>query len=303
MMRFSSFKYLTKTGLHNMVRNRFMSVASIGVLTVCLIITGVAALFTVNVGSMMDYLGSQNETEVYLDRDLSEEGLAEVDKQLRSISGLSDVIYVTKEEALDNMRESMGESAELFDVFEGEDNPFAAFYRVVLEDVSRLPEIRPQLEAIPGVMELSAPVELAKTFTSIHHAVSVICLLLVSVLGFVSIVVISNTIRLTVFARRKEINIMKYVGATNGFIRFPFFVEGVAVGFVAGLLASVCVLGGYQLLIVYADQLPAFWGELVSGILIPFDQLWWKLVLAFFGFGGLLGSLGTAFSIRKHLKV
>lgn len=96
---------------------------------------------------------------------------------------------------------------------------------------------------------------------------------------------------------------MKYVGATNGFIRFPFFVEGVAVGFVAGLLASVCVLGGYQLLIVYADQLPAFWGELVSGILIPFDQLWWKLVLAFFGFGGLLGSLGTAFSIRKHLKV
>ncbi len=303
MMRFSSFKYLTKTGLHNMVRNRFMSVASIGVLAVCLIITGVAALFTINVGSMMDYLGSQNETEVYLDRDLSEEGLAEVDQRLRSISGLTDVIYVTKEEALANMRESMGESAHLFDVFEGDENPFAAFYRVVLEDVSRLPEIRPQLEEIPGVIELSAPVELAQTFTNIHHAVSVICMLLVSVLGFVSIVVISNTIRLTVFARRKEINIMKYVGATNGFIRYPFFVEGVAVGFVAGLIASVLVLGGYQLAVVYSAQLPAFWGQMVSGILIPVEQLWWQLTLAFFGFGGLLGSLGTAFSIRKHLKV
>ena len=226
-MNWSSFKYLARQGLHSMVKNRLMSVASIGVLTVCLLITGMAGLFTLNVGSLMDYLGSQNETVVYLKEDLTEEGLAAVDSALRSISGLREVTYVSKDEALERMKESMGESAYLFDVFEGSENPFYANYRVVLDDVSDLPEIMPQLEAIEGVESVGAPMQLSEMFTSIHQGVSLVCVVLVAVLGFVSVVVISNTIRLTVFARRKEINIMKYVGATNGFIRLPFFVEGV----------------------------------------------------------------------------
>ena len=112
-MNWSSFKYLARQGLHSMVKNRLMSVASIGVLTVCLLITGVAGLFTLNVGSLMDYLGSQNETVVYLKEDLTDEGLAAVDSALRAISGLREVTYVSKEEALERMKESMGESAYL----------------------------------------------------------------------------------------------------------------------------------------------------------------------------------------------
>lgn len=302
-MSFSGVKYLTKTGLRNMTRNRLMSVASIGVLTVCLIITGLAALFTLNMGSMMQYLQGQNETVVFLERDLTEEGLAEVDSQLRSISGVSEVIYMTKEDALSMMRESLEDYADLFDAFEGEENPFAASYRIMLEDVSQLPDLLPQLESIPGVLQVRAPVPLAQTFVSVHHAIAILCLLLVAVLGFVSIVVISNTIRLTVFARRKEINIMKYVGATNGFIRLPFFIEGVTVGLIAGLLASGLVLGSYQVALVYAVDLPGFWGQLISGILIPIEKLWWQLMVGFLGFGAVIGSLGTGFSIRKYLKV
>ena len=302
-MSFSGVKYLTKTGLRNMTRNRLMSVASIGVLTVCLIITGLAALFTLNMGSMMKYLKGQNETVVFLERDLTEEGLAEVDSQLRSISGVSEVVYVAKEDALSMMKESMEDYADLFDAFEGEENPFAASYRIMLEDVSQLPELLPQLENIPGVLQVRAPVPLAQAFVSVHHAVALLCLLLVTVLGFVSIVVISNTIRLTVFARRKEINIMKYVGATNGFIRLPFFIEGVSVGLIAGLLASGLVLGGYQFALVYAVDLPGFWGQLISDILIPIETLWGPLMVGFLGFGAVIGSLGTGFSIRKYLKV
>lgn len=302
-MSFSGFKYLTKTGLSCMVRNRLMSVASIGVLTVCLLITGAAALFTLNVGSLMDYLGSQNETVVYLDREITEEGLAAVDSKIRSISGLSEVTYETKEDALDSMRESMGDDGVLFDVFEGDQNPFAACYRIVLTDITQLPEIKTQLEAIPGVIDVGAPVQLAEIFTNVHQAVSLVCIVLVAVLGFVSTVVISNTIRLTVFARRKEINIMKYVGATNGFIRLPFFVEGVAVGLIAGAIASALVLGGYQLITIYSVELPGFWSQLVSGIMLPLNAIWWKLMIAFFGFGALIGSIGTASSIRKYLKV
>ena len=271
-MNWSSFKYLARQGLHSMVKNRLMSAASIGVLTVCLLITGVAGLFTLNVGSLMDYLGSQNETVVYLDEDLTEEGLAAVDSALRSISGLREVTYVSKDEALERMKESMGDNAYLFDVFEGSENPFLANYRVVLDDVSDLPEIQPQLEAIEGVTSVGAPMQLSEMFTSIHQGVSLVCVVLVAVLGFVSVVVISNTIRLTVFARRKEINIMKYVGATNGFIRLPFFVEGITVGLIAGAISTALVLGGYQLLAVYAGSLPGFWGTLLAGTILPLSR-------------------------------
>jgi cell division transport system permease protein len=228
-MKWSSFTYLTKQGLRSMLHNRLMTFASVGVLTVCLIITGVAGLFSINMNSLMDYLGSQNETVVYLNEDLDETGLTNVDSALRAISGIKEITYVSKDEALQLLKDSMGEYADLFDVFE-DGNPFLANYRVVLEDVSQLNEIIPQLQVIQGVQQVRAPVQLSDMFVNINSAITVISIGLVVVLGFVSVVVISNTIRLTVFARRKEINIMKYVGATNGFIRLPFFVEGIAVG-------------------------------------------------------------------------
>ena len=302
-MKWSSFKYLARQGLHNMINNRLMSFASVGVLTVCLIITGVAGLFTANMNSLMLYLRSQNEVVVYLDENLDEAGLASVDSALRSISGLKEVTYVSKDEALDLMRDSMGDKADLFDVFEGEENPFFANYKVVLQDVGQMDEIVPQLESISGVVDVNVPTGLSDLVVNIHKAVTVISVGLVVVLGFVSIVVISNTIRLTVFARRKEINIMKYVGATNGFIRLPFFVEGIAVGLIAGLISSTIVLGGYQLLIIYSVDFPAFWGSILNSVLLGMDQVWWKVLVAFLAFGSLIGSVGTATSIRKYLHV
>lgn len=302
-MKWSSFKYLARQGLHNMINNRLMSFASVGVLTVCLIITGVAGLFTANMNSLMLYLRSQNEVVVYLDENLDEAGLASVDSALRSISGLKEVTYVSKDEALDLMRDSMGDKADLFDVFEGEENPFLANYKVVLQDVGQMDEIVPQLESISGVVDVNVPTGLSDLVVNIHKAVTVISVGLVVVLGFVSIVVISNTIRLTVFARRKEINIMKYVGATNGFIRLPFFVEGIAVGLIAGLISSAIVLGGYQLLIIYSVDFPAFWGSILNSVLLGMRQVWWQVLVAFLAFGSLIGSVGTATSIRKYLHV
>lgn len=302
-MKWSSFKYLARQGLHNMINNRLMSFASVGVLTVCLIITGVAGLFTANMNSLMLYLRSQNEVVVYLDENLDDAGLASVDSALRAISGLKEVTYVSKDEALDLMRDSMGDKADLFDVFEGEENPFLANYKVVLQDVGQMDEIVPQLESISGVVDVNVPTGLSDLVVNIHKAVTVISVGLVVVLGFVSIVVISNTIRLTVFARRKEINIMKYVGATNGFIRLPFFVEGIAVGLIAGVISSAIVLGGYQLLLIYCVDFPAFWGTILNDVLLGMNQIWWKVLVAFLAFGSLIGSVGTATSIRKYLHV
>ena len=301
-MKWSSFRYLTKQGLHNLRANRLMSLASIGVLTACLLLTGIAGLFSANVNSLVEYLGDQNETVVYLDQGLSDEQLASVDQTLRSMPGLAAVTYVSQEEVLETYKGYMSEYADLFNDFE-EDNPFHANYRVVLEDLNQLDEMIAQLEQIDGVYSVSAPTQLSSVFLTIQRAVTYAGWALVAVLALVSVVVISNTIRLTVFARRKEINIMKYVGATNGFIRWPFFVEGTSVGLISGLLAAGLVIGAYALVLNKVGAMSGFWGPILGSCLLSVGQVWPIVLGAFLIFGVIIGSIGTATSIRKYLEV
>ncbi len=301
-MKWSSFQYLTKQGLHNLRANRLMSLASIGVLTACLLLTGIAGLFSANVNSLVEYLGDQNETVVYLDQGLSDEELASVDQTLRSMPGLAAVTYVSQEEVLETYKGYMSEYADLFNDFE-EDNPFHANYRVVLEDLNQLDEMIAQLEQIDGVYSVSAPTQLSSVFLTIQRAVTYAGWALVAVLALVSVVVISNTIRLTVFARRKEINIMKYVGATNGFIRWPFFVEGTSVGLISGLLAAGLVIGAYALVVNRIGAMSGFWGPILGSCLLSVGQVWPVVLGAFLVFGVVIGSIGTATSIRKYLEV
>ena len=174
---------------------------------------------------------------------------------------------------------------------------------MVVEDLNQLDEIVAQLEAIEGVEDVSPPTELASVFLSIQRAVNVGGWVLVAVLSLVSIVVISNTIRITVFARRKEISIMKYVGATNAFIRWPFFVEGMSVGLIAALVSSGVVMGAYAIVLHYAGDLSGFWNSLLGVSLLPLSQVWYWLLGGFAAFGILIGSLGTATSIHKYLEV
>lgn len=301
-MKWSSFRYLTKQGLHNLRANRLMSLASIGVLTACLLLTGIAGLFSANVNSLVEYLGDQNETVVYLDQGLSDEQLASVDQTLRSMPGLAAVTYVSQEEVLETYKGYMSEYADLFNDFE-EDNPFHANYRVVLEDLNRMDEMIAQLEQIDGVYSVSAPTQLSSVFLTIQRAVTYAGWALVAVLALVSVVVISNTIRLTVFARRKEINIMKYVGATNGFIRWPFFVEGTSVGLISGLLAAGLVIGAYALVVNKVGAMSGFWGPILGSCLLSVGQVWPIVLGTFLIFGVIIGSIGTATSIRKYLEV
>ena len=301
-MKWSSFQYLTKQGLHNLRANRLMSLASIGVLTACLLLTGIAGLFSANVNSLVEYLGDQNETVVYLDQGLSDEELASVDQTLRSMPGLAAVTYVSQEEVLETYKGYMSEYADLFNDFE-EDNPFHANYRVVLEDLNQLDEMIAQLEQIDGVYSVSAPTQLSSVFLTIQRAVTYAGWALVAVLALVSVVVISNTIRLTVFARRKEINIMKYVGATNGFIRWPFFVEGTSVGLISGLLAAGLVIGAYALVVNRIGAMSGFWGPILGSCLLRVGQVWPVVLGAFLIFGVVIGSIGTATSIHKYLEV
>ena len=292
-MNWSSFKYLTRQGLHSMVANRLMTLASVGVLTACLIITGIAGLFSANVSSMVDYMGEQNQSVVYPAEGLSAEQAAAVDTAIRSISGISEVTYVSREE----------EYADLLDSFEGDENPFRPNYQVVVSDPETLEAIINQLRSIEGVDDVKALLDMSSMFVTVQRAVNFCGWALVVMLGAVSIVVIHNTIRLTVFARRREINIMKYVGATNGFILMPFFIEGMASGVLAGLLAGGIVLGGYAAILHFVGELPGVWQQIVAASVLPLSRVWYVVLGGFCLFGILIGSIGSAMSVRKYLKV
>ena len=302
-MKWSSFKYLVRQGIHSLGTHSMMTFASIGVLTVCLVLTGIAYLFSVNVDSLIDYLGSQNETVVYLNPDLNEEQTAAVDTAIRSISGVSGVEYVSKEDVLSTYKGYMSEQyADLWDAFDN-DNPFKANYRVTVKDLDDIQRISDELSAIEGVDSVSAPLAMSNVFVQVQDVVTYAGYGLVAVLAVVAVVVISNTIRITVFARRREINIMKYVGATNSFIRLPFFVEGMAAGLISAFIASVIVLGGYWVLTYYSDLVPGFWRSLLSESVVPITDVWYKVVPAFAAFSVLMGGVGSLVSIRKHLDV
>ncbi len=301
-MRWSSLKYLTKQGLENLAANRMMTVAGVGVLTVCLMLTCVAALFAANVDSLVDYLGAQNETVVYMQADATDEMIGNAYDEILNIAGVNEAVFVSKAEVLTTYTGYLEDYSEIWAAFE-DDNPFKANYRVVISDLARMQEICDEIEHINGVYKVSPPLEMADIFLDIQNVITWAGYILVSVLAIVSMVVISNMIRLSVYARRKEINIMKYVGATDGFIRWPFFVEGVSVGLLASLFSTILVLASYATLLYLSQDITGFWETLLGSSVVPLSEVWHLLVIGAVAGGSLVGGIGSVLSIRKHLKV
>ena len=228
-MRFSSFIYLVGQGLHNLRANRLMTFASMGVLTVCMLLIGAASLLGINIDHMVEYIGNQNLTVVYMggtgeSEVATDEQIAAADAAIRSTPHVVSVTYMSPEDVLATYSDMLKDYTNLQQVF-ANDNPFTPNYRVTVDDPDNIKEVSAQLMQIDGVYSVKAPLAMADTFTSLQKVINYACYGLVAVLAIVSIVVINNTIKITVFNRRKEIGIMKLVGATNGFIRFPFFVE------------------------------------------------------------------------------
>ena len=301
-MRFSSFAYLVGQGLHNMRANRLMTFASMGVQTVCMILVGAALLFSMNIDAMVDYIGEQNESYVYLVDGLSDEQITAAGEAIKAVPGVVEVTYISPTDVLTEFDDMLSSYTNLTDTFSS-DNPFHSMYKVVVDDVANIDPIIEDLSLIENVESVSATRELSKLFVSVQTVVNYISYGLVAVLALVSIVVINNTIRLTVFARRKEIGIMKLVGATNGFIRFPFFVEGVTSGLIAAAISSGVVCGAYYALTVWYAENPSNLSQLLGGQLVPLIDVWYYLVGGFVLLGFVLCGIGTATSIRKHLNV
>ena len=301
-MKLSTFGFLTRRGVRNLGKHWAMTIACIASLSVCMTLNTFATLAEVNVDSMVNYLGQQNEMVVFVDPEADDATTASVGERITATPGVSSVQYMSKEDTLNAYRGFLSDYASLLDEFEN-DNPFKANYRVSLSDLSQMSAISQQFQTIPGVYSVSAPVEMTNTFVEIQKVVTKGGQAIIAVLMIVSIITVGSTIRLSVFARRREIEIMKYVGATNAMVTLPFFMEGLTMGLISGAITSAASIGGYYYIVEASSAFGSLWEMLMGAALVPVENVWPTILTYSLAGGALVGALGSTFSIRKHLNV
>ena len=302
MMKPSTFGFLVVRGVRNLGKHWAMTIACIASLSVCMTLNTFATLAEVNVNSMVNYLGQQNEMVVYVDPEADDATVQSVGERITATPGVSRVQYMSKEDVLNQYRGYMADYAVLLDEFEN-DNPFKANYRVSLADLSQMQAMSQNFQSIPGVYSVTAPIEMTQTFVEVQRAVTKVGQIVILVLMAVSIITVGSTIRLSVFARRREIEIMKYVGATNGLVTLPFVVEGLAMGLISGVLTAAISLGGYSYMVQASDGLGGVWEMIMGQALVPVSAVWSTIIPYSLIGGAVVGGLGSMFSIRKHLNV
>ncbi len=302
-MKFSSFKYLLSQGWHNFKSNRLMSVASVGVVTSCLLLVGICGSLALNVNSFVKYLGDQNEVVVYIKDTATQEDIDRMHTRLSGDEDINEYSFVSKEAALEEQMGYLGRYASLLNGYQGENNPLPASFRIHISDLEKLEQASMRFSAMNGVDYVSTPTELAGVLITLKDVTYYAGLAILVILFMVSMVVISNTIRLTVFARRREISIMKYVGATNGFIKMPFIVEGLIIGTISAVTTFAMLSGGYIYLYNYITTQATGFVAMLSLCMVPYKNIRLYAGLGFLSFGCLIGGVGSALSMRKYLKV
>ncbi len=299
-MKLSSFRYLVSQGFDNVWKNRVMAFASFCVLLVSLLLVGISVLFYININAVIGSIEDKNEVIVYLLDETDDARIEEIGKQLTAMENVSAVTLYSREEAFADLKASMNDYTQVFESL-GDDNPLPDAYRIRVNDIAQMEETVAAANAIPDVEYVSAPDSFVELLTELRRVIAIIAIAIIIALLIVSMVIISNTTRASVFARRREISIMQSVGATKAFIRFPFFVEGMVNGFMAGAAATLLTWFTYDSLV---DMLGNFnvLSTIGLGSIIPYESIAIWVAVAYIVAGSLIGALGSVFSTRAHLK-
>jgi cell division transport system permease protein len=300
-MKVSGFKYLVGQGVENIWKNRMMAFASFCVLLVSLLLVGMSVLFYMNLTSMIGGVEDKNEVIIYMDEGTTDQQLADFQSELSQIKNISSITFYSKEQAFEDLKNSMSDYEVLFDSL-GDDNPLIDGYRIRIDDISQISTTITQIEQLDHIYSIRAPMDFVNVLTEVRK-ITVVFGVIIAALIVISVVIVSNATKASVFARREEIQIMKYVGATNAFIRIPFFVEGMITGLFAGAVALAITWFGYDSLVGLLTGQVDFLSVIGMGSIIPFRALAWKVALAYLVTGTLFGAFGSMISMRKHLNV
>ena len=295
-MKFNNIGYLLKEGIRGIFLHGFMSFAAVCVTVACLIIVGSFSILAYNLDVMVQDLNQTSEILVYIDSDLSDAEARSIGTKINALSNVLQAKFISRDEALESfVKDHNGDSA--FNGVQASD--LRHRYEVTLEDNSLMDQTDAQLQQIPGVAKTNAAYELAQGFTTIQQVLHIASVALIAVLLVISLLIISNTVKLAMYDRRDEISIMKMVGATNGFIRLPFIVEGFTLGMMGAILAFGLEWVGYDALvhrISSVDSLKLF-------TFVPFKTLLIPMLIVFGAAGLFVGIVGSWTSIRKFMDV
>lgn len=295
-MKGASLGYLTREGFRNIWVNRLLSLATIVVLISCLIIVGSGSLIFLNINAVLDLIEGQNVVMVYVNDDADDYMTQTLGVQLEAHTNVLEVEFVPREEAFRRQIEAYGDKADLLEGLSPEILPDA--YKVTVKDLELFDATVAEIKGFDNVLQIRENSDLAGKLASIRNAVTYISIGIVAILFFVSLFIVSNTIRITIYNRRLEISIMKAVGATNAFIRWPFMVEGILLGLFSAILGLGIQYGVYSIASIWlGNVLSMLGGEAVNFL----DYVW--VIFGIFAFIGIvIGAFGSIISLNKYLK-
>ena len=293
---FSSLSYFWGETFRSLFRNRFMAIASVLTVTLSMFILGVFLSAVLNINHMASYLENQVEMTVYLKDGLTTDQVMGIGKYLKAQPGMKEIKFTNKDQAMKDFRERMGDQQGLLDAING--NPLPASYQMSFQTPEQLKTAAEVVAKYQGVETVQYGKDIIEQLYKVAQVIRLSGIVLIIFLAGAELFIISNTIRLTVFARRREIQIMKYVGASNGFIRWPFLFEGMVIAFLGSGFASLILWEGYKTVV----------SEMAAAglVFIPMIPLWPFMgytTLIILAAGIVIGVMGSAISLRKYMKV
>lgn len=294
--------YLFSQGIKNIWTNRIMSFTSFCILMVSLLLIGFSTLCIANINSIVGSVENKNEVIIFLDDDVTDDDIEQMGTKLRNMDNIAEVNFYSKEEAFEEIKAGIENSDELFN-YVGEESPLPDSYRVKVKDIEKMSRTLMDINRLNGIYTVKAPNDFVKILTELKSFISLLSVVVLGALVVVSLVIILNASRASVDMRKREIAIMRFVGATNSFIKIPFFVEGMTIGVLAGLVAAVITVVGYRELNNVLMQDTTIWTAMGITGLISLNDIIWKIFIGYIAAGALISAVGTVMSTRKYVKV
>ena len=295
----ASLKYLIKEGFRNTWTNRMMSIASISVLMSCLVLIGSASMMFLNIDSLLGKIEEENVIMVYISNGTTDEEIANMENEIKACGNIKQVEFVSKEDAWAEQLSTMEDAQAEFFTQISSDIPLPDAYKVTVENLDQFNDTVSKLKQLQHIDTIRENQNLAKKLVAIRQGITVIAFVIIAVLFVISLFIISNTIKLTVYSRRLEISIMKSVGATNSFVRLPFVVEGMILGIVSGIISLGLVWGLYELAVnEFSDLLSTF-----NGLdFLKFQNYALPMLGIFVAIGVVTGVGGSLITMSKYLN-
>jgi len=297
-MTASSLRYLCKEGFRNTWSNRMMSIASICVLMSCLVLMGCATMIFLNIDSLLSRIEEENVVMVYIADNTTDADINTMGNSIKAIDNVKEIEFVAKEDAWAEQLATMEDAQAEFFTSISSDIPLPDAYKVTVKDLTYFDDTINQIKQLNHIDTIRENKDLAKKLVSIRHGIEIIAVVIISVLLAISVFIISNTIKLTVYSRRLEISIMKSVGATNSFVRLPFVVEGMILGIISGIISLGVVWGFYEFATRQFTELL----NSLNLVALNFADYALQMLGAFIAIGIITGVGGSLITMRKYLN-